>query len=157
MIRTELKVSNVAQFVTDDTFHVPPGANISYRLRRGGVVGPWQATQFAAGDFVWELEFATVSVVLYNDVGDDGTIDESDLLDDPHRVEVSNVAQFVTDDTFHVPPGANISYRLRRGGVVGPWQATQFAAGDFVWELEFATVHIGACEVEIHPRLKYRM
>ena len=140
-----VEVSNVAQFVTGETFHVPPGANISYRLRRGGVVGPWQATQFEAGDFVWELEFATISVVLYN---------AGDLLADPHRVEVSNVGQFLTGDTFHVPPITNISYRLRRGGVVGPWQATQFEAGDFVWELEFATLHISACEVDDPPQVE---
>ena len=140
-----IEVSNVAQFVTGDTFHVPPGANISFRLRRGGVVGPWQATQFAAGDQVWQLEFATVSVVLYNDDEGDG-LDRGDLLDDPHRIEVSGVAQFVTGDTFHVPPNTQISFRLRRGGVVGPWQATQFSAGDQVWQLEFATVQIGLCE-----------
>ncbi|MFC2027921.1 hypothetical protein ACFLU3_04460 [Chloroflexota bacterium] len=139
-----IEVSDIAQFVTGDTFHVPPGANISFRLRRGNVVGPWQATQFEAGDYVWQLEFATVSVVLYNDEASDG-IDQSDLLYDPHRIEVSDVAQFVTGDTFHVPPGANINFRLRRGGVVGPWQATQFSAGDQVWQLEFATVHIHLC------------
>ncbi|NQT72823.1 MAG: hypothetical protein HQ553_08630, partial [Chloroflexi bacterium] len=137
----KVEVSGVAQFVTGDTFHVPPGTNISFRLRRSGVVGPWQATQFAAGDYVWQLEFATVSVVLYNDEDGDG-IDEGDLLADPHKVEVSGVAQFVTGDTFHVPPGANISFRLRRGGVVGSWQATQFAAGDTSWQLEFATVSV---------------
>ena len=81
---------------------------------------PWLANQFELGDFVWELEFATVGVVLYN---------AEELLTDPHTVEVSNVGQFTTGGTFHVPPGTNISYRLRRGGVVGPWQAPQFESG----------------------------
>ena len=140
-----VEVSNVGQFVTGDTFHVPPGATISYSLRRGGIVAPWQWTQFAAGDYEWRLEFATVSVVLYN---------ADDLLADPHTVEVSNVGQFVTGDTFHVPPGVNISFRFRRGGIVGPWQATQFAAGDYEWRLEFATVQIGICVISNPPQVE---
>ncbi|MEE9615573.1 MAG: thrombospondin type 3 repeat-containing protein, partial [Anaerolineae bacterium] len=139
-----VEVSGLGQFTTGDIFQVAPGATVSFRLRRGGVVGPWQQATFpddltAGGE--WQLEFATISVVLYNDEDGDG-LDSGDLLDAPHVVEVSGVAQFVTGDTFHVPPNTNISFRLRRGGVIGPWQARQFSAGDEVWQLEFATVSV---------------
>jgi len=116
------RLLGVAQFVTGDTFHVPPNTQISFRLRRGGVVGPWQATQFSAGDQVWQLEFATVQIGLC----------ESDTT---LQVEVSGVGTFGNGEVMHVPPGSNISYRLRRGSCVGPWNATQFSAGDTTWDI----------------------
>jgi len=127
----KVEVSGVGQFITSDTFHVPTGTDISYRLRRNGIAGPWLKRKFDAGYTDWQLEFATVHVTLFN-----GDV----TLGDPHKVEVSGVGQFTTSDTFHVPPDTQISYRLRRGGIAGPWLKRQFNAGYEDWRLEFATV-----------------
>ena len=51
------------------------------------------------------------------------------------QVEVSGVGTFGNGEVMHVPPGSNISYRLRRGSCVGPWNATQFSAGDTTWDI----------------------
>jgi hypothetical protein len=137
-----VEVSGVGQFTTDDTFHVPPGTTIRYRLRRNGVIGPWDTIEFDAGENDFELEFATVEVTLFNDANENSQIDTGETLGDPHRVEVSGVGQFTTDDTFHVPPGTTIRYRLRRNGVIGPWLTTTFSTGENDLELEFATVEV---------------
>ncbi|MBZ0278013.1 MAG: hypothetical protein K8I60_17835, partial [Anaerolineae bacterium] len=137
----KVEVSGVGYYTSGDVFNVPPGANLSFRLRRNGIAGPWQQVSFAAGATSWSLDFATVSVTLYNDEDEDG-IGPADLLYDPHKVEVSGVGYYTSGDVFNVPPGANLSFRLRRNGIAGPWQQRVFDVGATTWELEFATVEV---------------
>jgi len=137
-----VQVSGVGDFTTGDTFHVPPGTKISYRLHSGGIYGGYQVRQFDAGFTEWDLEFATVHVTLFNDENGDDVIQDGEKLDPPHKVEVSGSGDYKTCDTFHVPPDTNISYRLHSGGIYGPWQKQTFPAGFTEWELEFATVHV---------------
>ncbi len=137
-----VEVSGVGQFTTDQVFHVPPDVQLSYRLRRNGIAGPWLKQAFVAGDVDWQLEFATVHVTLFNDTNGDDVIQDEEKLADPHRVEISGVGQFTTDQVFHVPPDVQLSYRLRRNGIAGPWLKRNFDAGYGDWQLEFATVHV---------------
>jgi len=129
-----VEISGVGTFHNSETFHVPPDVELSYRLRRGGVVNDWLHATFSAGDTnPWSLEFATVTPYLHN--GD------TTLAGSVYSVEISGVGTFNNGETFHVPPGVELSYRLRRGGIVGPWQHMTFSAGDLLsWPLEFATV-----------------
>lgn len=64
-------------------------------------------------------------VTLYNDSNEDGDYeDEGEVIGDPHKVQVSGSGDYTTSDTFHVPSGTNISYRLHSGGVYGRMSAT---------------------------------
>jgi len=127
----KVDVSGVGQYQTSGIIHLPPNTDISYRLMRGGIAGPWLKTQFAAGYTDWKLEFATVHITLFNG---------AEQLGDPHKVDISGVGQFTTGNIVHLPPNTDISYRLLRGGIAGPWLKTRFGAGYTDWKLEFATV-----------------
>ena len=128
-----VEISKVGVFTSGDVFHIPPGKKISYRLISGKIKGPWQKTTFEPGDIDWRLEFATITVVLFNGL---------DELFDPHAVEVSKVGIFNSGDVFHLPPGKKVSYRLISGGIKGPWQKTTFEPGETNWGLEFATIAV---------------
>jgi hypothetical protein len=137
----KVEVTGVGTFTDGQVFHAPPGANLQYRLvsvGTGTINGPWLYHPFAAGDSDWELEFATVTVDLFNGVDHD--------LDNHHKVEVTGVGTFSNGDAaFHVPPGTNLQYRLvsvGTGTINGPWLYHPFAAGDSTWSLEFATVTV---------------
>ena len=52
--------------------------------------------------------------------------DEGEVLGNPHKVQVSDSGDYTTSDTFHVPPGINISYRLHSGGIYSGWTDIYF-------------------------------
>ena len=116
----KVKVAGSGDYTTGQTFHVPPDTQVKYRLHSGSIYGPWQTQAFPAGDTDWELEFATVHVI----------IDQPDTM-----VKVSGSGDYATGQTFHVPSDTQVKYRLHSGGTYGPWQVQAFPAGDTDWVL----------------------
>jgi len=155
-----LEISGIGNVGTCDTIHVPVDANIRWRARTGSITGPWQNKSWDSGGLhEWEVEYATVHVVLYNDEDGDG-IDEDDKLTDKGKyyLEISGIGNVGTCDTIHVPVGANIRWRARTGSITGPWQNKSWdSGGPHEWEVEYATVHIKIynCDEILTDKSKY--
>ena len=115
-----VRVSGSGDYTTGQNFHVPPDTQIRYRLRSGDIYGPWQKQVFPAGDTDWELEFATVHVI----------IDQPDTT-----VQVSGSGDYANGQTFHVPPDKLVRYRLHTSSGYNAWQTQSFPAGDTDWVL----------------------
>ena len=86
-----------------------------------------------------------VQVVLFNDSNENGEIDAGEMLDSPHKIQISGSGDYSTGDT--IPAGdLPASGRLHSGGVYGDWRNMDPADDDGgdseKLELEFATVHV---------------
>jgi hypothetical protein len=122
-----VEISGVGQFTTGDFVHLPPDTDVSYRLKWGGISGPWQTQQFAAGLLEWNLEFATVTFKF------DLPANAAALM----STEISGYGTVPHNGKAHLPPGVTLSYRAKRGGWATDWFQQSFQAGDgmVIWRL----------------------
>jgi len=133
-----LEISGIGNLGYNDVFHVPENAVFSYRACAActgtPIRGPWLSASFAAGEQTFNVEYAAVTVRLYN--GNTQLVDRN-----TYSVEVQNIGTMKYNDVFYVPSNADISFRAWTGSTIcGPWVPTSFSAGNRILNYEYATV-----------------
>jgi len=194
----QVQISSWGTTGNGSSVHVPPHGNVTFRLKTvasGTIYGPWMTRKFNKGDIqpdeqsglgdcgagsssnftcdddkdaLWDLEFATLIVHLFNE---DTELDDAGGV--MYRVQISSYGTAKNGDPVHVPPHGNVTFRLyvkKSGTIYGPWMTRKFNKGDIqpdeqkygpveetwktplnksdddngdgYWDLEFATLNV---------------